>query len=398
MTRFFPAWDVKNVRIFYLLNFTQNAWWIAGNWIFFWTRYMTYGTLGIVDALAFGFGLLMEIPTGAIADLLGKKRTIVTAMGLMTIGAILMTHTGNQYPMFAGFLLAQLGWALFSGAAEALAYDSLVDKGREQEFENVISTATATGIVFMVLTTLFGGLLYYINFRLPHIFWWLSYAVGFVISLFATEPKTDTLQFTWKNYFGQLATGFKQLISPALRSFFVFNFALFGAFVIYDFGLVRPALAVSFGFDANAQAVILAVFGLVGALFARSLPQIRKRVSDATGLYLLSLVMGLAYVSVYFGLGVFGIFTLAAIDLSGRIVYPWLSVIINKSVDSKYRATTISTSSLLSRFPYVFVAIFAGIAAETGQLRLFGLVIGIVVLGLTALNYLVFGVLKGKSK
>lgn len=89
-------------------------------------------------------------------------------------------------------------------------------------------------------------------------------------------------------------------------------------------------------------------------------------------------------------LGWLGIMAIVMIDLGGRIVSPWLSVIVNKEIPSKFRATTISTSSLLSRIPYVLLAIIAGQAAEAGKIGVFTLVIGIVLIALGFLNYLVF--------
>lgn len=347
---------------------------------------MTYGTLGLIDALAFGFGVLVEIPTGAVADLLGKRRTIIAAMATATLGIILMTHTWNQWGMLFGFLLAQLGWALYSGAGEAMAYDTLVDHKRESEFEKVISSASSAGLIVTVLTIIIGGLFYALYFQLPHILWWITYALGLILAFGITEPKADTEKFSWKGYFKQLSTGFGQLLSPKLRRYLVFILGLNGVFIIYDWGLVKPALLEHFGYFANEQALVFAVLGIIGAVFVKSLPKIRRTFGDIKGLYLLSMLIGFSYLIMYFNLGYYGLITVAIIDIFGRMIYPWLSVVVNKEIPSKYRATTISTSTLISRIPYVIVALLAGSAAENGTLNEFSLGIGTAFLAMIGLS------------
>ena len=79
--------EKRNIYLFYLLSATMNFWFIASNWIYFWTKYMTFGQLGWVDAAGFGFAILLEIPSGAIADLFGKRKTILFGMIAPAIGS-----------------------------------------------------------------------------------------------------------------------------------------------------------------------------------------------------------------------------------------------------------------------------------------------------------------------
>jgi len=390
----FPLSNIRNISLFYLFSVVINSWWISANWIFFWTRYMTYGSLGLVDALAFGFGLLMEIPTGAIADLLGKRKTIISAMSFALIGISIITFSDSYYGILIGFLICQLGWALYSGAAEAMAYDTLIDEKKETQFEEVITTYSTIAGITTLITTLIGGFLYSVHFRLPHILWVISYVFGLALALFIKEPKTVLEKFTLKNYFLQLKIGFKELFKTNLRQYIVFFFALYGSFIIYDWGLVKPAFAERFGYLANEQAILFTILGIITAILVRFIPRIRKIIGDKIGMYILSILLAMAYAFMFFNWGFAGFIPLALLDLSGRIVYPWLSIIINKEIPSKYRATTISTTVLLSRLPYVFVAIIAGEAAQNGQLGIFGLGIGVILISLVAINFLYFDILK----
>src|SRR6266446_7016378 len=112
LEKFFPLAHKRNVLIFHIATIVDNNWFIAANWIFFWTRYMSFAQLGVIDSLAFGLGLFLDIPTGAIADLIGKKKTVVAAFLCSCIGVVVIASASSVWPIFIGWLIVQLGWSL----------------------------------------------------------------------------------------------------------------------------------------------------------------------------------------------------------------------------------------------------------------------------------------------
>ncbi len=86
----------------------------------------------------------LEIPSGALADQLGRKRMVVFAAGLMVMEMAIFAFAprGNPTLLFALFLLNRVmsgaAEASASGADEALVYDSLVADGRAEEWPHVL--------------------------------------------------------------------------------------------------------------------------------------------------------------------------------------------------------------------------------------------------------------------
>lgn len=341
---------------------------------------MTFGQLGVVDATAFAFGLFMEIPSGAVSDLIGKRKTIIWAMGLAMVGTMIMAFSSSLHMLWAAFFLAQLGWAFYSGAAEALAYDSLLELKKEAEYDKVASATSSLSSLASILATLLGGLLYSWWFRSTHLFWSLGYLLAFLISFKLVEPKIDSIKFSLSNYFSQLIIGVKQLLKPALVPYFLIILALMGSSYLYDWGLVKPTMAKEFGFLSGTQAIIFAAFSALGAILVTLTPHLRRLVSDKKGLYLLALIMGLGFVLAFFKLGIYGLFPMLLISLSGQLAYPWVSTVVNDELDSKYRATALSTVTLLTKLPYTLLAILAGNMAQSGSFNIFNLGIGIAII------------------
>ncbi len=341
---------------------------------------MTYGKLGVIDALAFAFGLVMEIPTGAISDLIGKKKTILASCLLGFVGVMIISSANSATPIFWGFLLTQAGWAFYSGAAEAMAYDTLKEKKKENSFDKVISASNMIGIVVTVITTLVGAAMYNYNFRLPHYAWGFAYLFGLVASFWLIEPRIDSVKFSFKNYFKQMSDGAKQLITPYLKPFLPIMFALLGIYYLYSYGLVKPAIAVHFGFFATGQAVTQAILGVTCAIAVGLIPKMRDRLTDVRGLVILAGMLGIGFLFAALPLGIYGFAAMLAIALAGNLASPWVSIVVNRELPSQYRATALSTIALFTKVPYVIAAMIAGRMIDGGLLWLFNLVIGVIVL------------------
>lgn len=345
---------------------------INGNWLFFWLRVMTIGQLGVVDATAFAFGLFMEVPTGALSDMIGKRWTLIMSMFLNGLGFFIMGAADSIWVIVIGFWFTQTAWALYSGAADAFAYDSLKVMNDEARYDRVISFTTSLSVLTVGISSLIGGWMYNIDQRLPHYAWGVALFIGFFIALFAKEPPVDTIKFTLKNYVGQLSQGFRQLIRPELRYFTPLIFATLGVHYLFSFGFIQPTMATNFGFFADEQAVLFSVMGFTAAGTVLFVPIMRRHLSDMRGLVLLAMLLAGGYLMASLNPPmILGGIILIGIRSVGGISSSWASIVVNREIPSEYRSTTLSTVALISKIPYIITAMIAGGLAEAGHFNLF---------------------------
>ena len=110
--------------------------------------------------------VLAEVPSGALADLLGRRRLVVFAACLTVIEMTLLAFApmGDSPYLFLIFfinrLCSGLSQAASSGADEALAYDSLKALGREQEWPTILARVTKLSSVMFFIVMIMGGLVY----------------------------------------------------------------------------------------------------------------------------------------------------------------------------------------------------------------------------------------------
>ena len=76
---------------------------------------------------------ILEVPSGVIADKIGRKKTLIISALAFSIGPLVYASYPNFYVFLLGELFFAIGLSFSSGAIEALLYDSLKQIGREKD-------------------------------------------------------------------------------------------------------------------------------------------------------------------------------------------------------------------------------------------------------------------------
>lgn len=107
----------------------------------------------------------LEIPSGYLADVIGRRRTIIMGTILGAMGFMIYSISYE----FLGFLIAELvlgfGQSFISGADSAMLYDSLLNNKKEKEFIKYEGRMVSFGNIAEASAGLVGGLLALISLR-----------------------------------------------------------------------------------------------------------------------------------------------------------------------------------------------------------------------------------------
>lgn len=132
--------------------------------------------------------IALEIPSGYLADMWGRKNTIILGAILGTLGFAIYSFSYG----FFGFLIAELvlgtGQSFISGSDSALLYDSLKKDGRENSYVKYEGRVLSMGNFAETLAALAGGFLAEISLRTP---FFIQTGVAFIAipaALFLVEP------------------------------------------------------------------------------------------------------------------------------------------------------------------------------------------------------------------
>ena len=372
--------SAPNIRRYYWLMAFSNCWFATATWIFFVQKFMSLATFGIVDSFIFAFGLLLEIPTGALADLLGKKKAIQLAMFFLASGSLAMGLSQSTPFLIITMAVVQIGLAFYSGSVEALVYDSLLDEHKQHHYDRVIASGMIIMNVASAVATALGGWLFDWQFRSPLIAWSIGNWLGFILSFWLSEPKADSVQFSLAAYLKQTREGIQALFIPRLHSLLPFILVLLSVVYLWEWGMVRTVSASFFGLPVTLQSTLYALLPLGAVVIVRYLPWFRTYISDLSGLQIAAIAIGSAYGSFAWVHGMWGIVPLAIIGVIGGLVFPWSSVFINQQLPSKYRATALSTLALLTKIPYILFSPLIGFLADNQRYHWYGWGVAVVLL------------------
>ncbi len=378
----FPSYGEKNIKIYYLLSLFSSSWFQIGSWLFFALIFVSEETFALYEAIAFALAALMEIPSGAIADLIGRKKTVVISFYLLTLGCLLFTLAPlGRSVLFIGNILIILSFAFKSGALEALIYDELKLVGKEDKFDDIQGKANSISPFIYTLAGLVGGLLWKWNVYLPWTITTVFFGFAAVASHFLVDNNPPTKEFNMGNFIQQSKEGFNYLFDKSIRPIVVSLVIIIASYYMWTPGIIRVYMGEEFNYDGETLSYLVSIAYFSSIAFNYLLEKIREKFGDKYGFAGFSVLIACGWILSYFFTGqISGAIVFFALSIGGVVTGTWNSVIMNKLFKSEIRATSISTFSLLTQIPYILIVIFYGKLAASGGTQVFYLFTGIAVL------------------
>lgn len=369
----------RNIKIAYFVGAFRNAWFWLGIWILFYLSITNYSGIGIIESALFFTSMLLEVPTGALADIFGKRKTLIISFFLSGVCNVGIGFSKNFTSLLISVIIGGIAMSLYSGAFEALVYDSLLQNKKESLFNKVISKITSYQLITMAICSIIGGFMFSYNNKLPFIICGLFSFAASGLSFLFTEPIYDTEKFNFKNYLNQNIEGFKHLFNKNLFKYVVFLIIIGSVYVLSD-EMLDSFLGFEFGLNSQMLGILFSVISLVGAFFS----YLSGKISKGRDLFLLILILTGASALTYLLSPVAGIVLGSVLLISRSAIMAmhnnYQSSLLNQHISSKFRATTLSSFSLIKTLPYAISAPFLGIYMEQITARNFAFYIAIMMI------------------
>ncbi|MEU4609146.1 MFS transporter [Streptomyces umbrinus] len=346
---------------------------------------------GAVFALIAGVWIVegvSEIPTGVLADLLGRRTSVAISFALRAIGYSALFFSGSVYVAAAGVLLSALGGTFASGALEAWAVDETGAKD-PSGLDRLFAQGKIAENAGLVLGTLTGAALGTLDLALPQIVAGLTCALAAVLSLRlmtgrpdpdrppAAPGRREAFAPRLRESFGEVMTGTrltlrgdKVLIALILAAALLWLFRGIPGVqwtVVYE-GLVGGNLLVLGAMRSVGSLLEIPLLGWTLSLQKRRASARRTVIVTASTAGALALVCAAAVKEPALSIVCYVCFSTAF-----GLCMPGVRAAMNERIDSGHRATVLSVASL-------FNSLFTG-----GGLILTGLAVGD--LGSTALAW-----------
>jgi len=342
--------------------------------------------------------VLSEVPSGALADLIGRKQLLVTTSVLMILEMALLAFVplGNTTLIFSAFLvnrvLSGLAEALASGADEAMAYDTLIAEGDPEDWAKVLDIQMRIRNFSYMITMTIGAMIYdpgtvnsvlhwfgfemelsqQVTMRFPI---YLTLGLGF-LSLYTTlgmqdpileqKSKTDATD-TWQKIKEvsriTMMAGSWILKTPMALAIILFGMSLDHCMrmivtMTSQYYRVIDLPEASFGLIGAGIAMI----GLVLPRMARAMVESFKPITNVFWVISLGMISLLGLTTF---IPILGILPMALVFVTMMLTSFFTSHYLNKITEPKQRATVLSYKGLAFNAAYGIIGLlFAGLIAK----------------------------------
>jgi MFS family permease len=381
----------RNVRAFTLFRMFFSARFYYPVYALLFLDYgLTLEQFGILNGIWAATIVLLEVPSGALADTLGRRKLLIATGVFMVLEmmVLLLAPIDGGAVLFSLFVLNRVlsgaAEAAASGADEALAYDSLKAAGQEHRWGHVLErvqrdTSLAFFVAMMVgaavydaelvnaVLRLFGSAQVVASEQLIKVPIFLSLLSSLVVLAMALRMQEAPLK-AHVSVRATLARSWRQSVAASRWIWLTaFPFGVILAAMVLD-SVVRQFLTLASEYWSVIELPI-ASYGLIGsgmALMGVFVPRFARIMADTyspvqnfvfVGVGVLLGLIGLSMALPYWGI-LPTILLYAGIQMTGYFVSRYL----NETAPSEQRATVLSFRGLSTNFVYAAVALlYAGL-------------------------------------
>jgi MFS family permease len=321
--------------------------------------------LFLLQAWFFLWIFLLEIPTGAVSDYLGRKASLICASVCLT-AATAIYATGKGLPRY---LLAEFVWAaaaaFASGSDEAMVYDSLRADGRENDSKSALARLATFDIGAIALAAPIGSLMAAEwGLRAPMLAMLVPFSLGIGASLLLREPPADPGEER-RGYLETMTRGVKYFRAHKALRALAFDSVTVWMLCFMTVWLFQPRLK-ELGVGVRWYGFVTAAMTLSQILLLNNAERVEKFFGGTRRFLTWSAVIpGLAFLALPFATdprAAAVLFVLVTgFGLSRSVI---ISNYLNKHVDSARRATVLSSVGMARQLMGVVVLPAVGLLTK----------------------------------
>ena len=360
--------NISNIKILHLIKFLSTLYFYHQViTLYFQARGLSYLQINSLWGIIVGVQALAEVPTGLVADKIGRKFSIIIALALQFLGEFIFIFA-NSYLLFVLIcIIAGIGFSSLSGCFEAMMYDSLKAQNKEKEIQKAAGLNGSFALLATMIGSVVGGVitanLELSNFVLAIIFTAFFVFLSFLASLLLKEPDLE-YKHSEQNSIKLLKDSLNLIKTNRQLKRIIMLSLLATPFINYLLNFYPP-----YFMQANVSGyffgVTLAVASLLG-FFASKYAYLFERILGVKkGVMLAVLLPGVFYfLLAVISHSIVSIILVVLAFGSMHIQKPIFLDYLNRHIESNIRATVLSLINVISGFYVAIMGLLIGFLAD----------------------------------
>lgn len=302
--------------------------------------------------------VVLEIPSGYLADVLGRKKTLIIGSILGCSGFVIYSFSYG----FWGFLMAEMtmgiGQSLISGADSAMLYDTLKALDKKDKYLKLEGRMISVGNFAEATAGILGGLLAEISLRTPFYAQTGVAFIGIPAAIMLIEPLRHK-KIARMNFRDILSIVEYALIKNKKLKWNIIFSAVIGASTLTMAWFVQPYFRMV-DLQLSLFGVFWTLLNLSVAITSYFAYKVEYRLGPTKMIVFIALAIPLLYLLISQIEIIWGISVLFFFYLVRGVATPVLKDYINRIAESHTRATVLSVRNFVIRILFAGIGPFLG--------------------------------------
>ncbi len=383
----------RNLRLFYLFRLLATSYLFVPIFMLFQAaRGLSFFEMLALGGLYSAVVIAVEIPTGVLADRLGRRSSMMAGAVMMALSCLLAASAHDFTTFAIAESCAAVSMALCSGADSAYLFDLLLEHDRVHEYSRRESAASAWHLLGSALAFAGGGLLAQIDLALPYLVTAVVATVAAIVASLLEDdrpnrgPTPIDAQLVHQRWGRDMAAALREVAGNPRLVWLIGYSAVVFVLLRATIYLYQPYLHAR-GLGPIGIGLLFAGVYIVAALVAYRTHLLRRRVGDEWLLWALLAALAVSFLGLAGAANGPWMLSLLLVQALANGVYsPLTKPLLNLEIrDSSRRAAVLSVESMARRAALGVFAPLVGLYGESNVMAMCGVVglAGFVLLAVT---------------
>jgi MFS family permease len=371
----------RDLRLFYLFRLLATSYlWVPIFVPFMASRGLSFRDIMILGGVYSAVVIVVEIPTGAFADRIGRRTSMMAGALMMALSCLIAYQAHGPVGFLISESLAAISMSLCSGADSAYLFDLLAANGAAHEYGKRESTASAWHQGGSAIAYAAGGGLAMIDLGLPYLV-----TAGVALAAFATAATMNddrpppvnrdrAAALAWRTWLGHMRGAIADVMNNGRLAWIIGYSAVVFVLLRATVYLYQPLLN-SHHFSYVEIGLIYAAVYLAASAVAHRGHALRQRFGDELLLWTMLGGLALSFVLLAELRGTWVLLLLAVQAMANGLYSPLVKPLLNREItDSTRRATVLSVESIVRRGAMGVFSPIAGLYGAASAMQLCGVI------------------------
>ena len=379
---------LSNIKTHYIFTAFKSFDTTQGIWtLYLAAKGLSLVEIGLIEGIFHVTSLVMETPTGVIADLFGRKISRIIGIIFMILSNILIIFSSSFGFLALGFILSALSYNFESGADEALIYDSLLYEKIENQYMNITGKKEIIFHISRVLSLIVGGYVGNIEYKNVYLISILLSVISLFIALGFKEPpiqeKEENNKKLGEHIKNQYVISFQAIRENKKLGYLIFFTSILFSVATIAFYYLQLGWS-DIGYSASKIGLFLGASSIVAAIASFLAEKIDSKYGSKRIIRIFPFIFSISLLSMYYINYAFIPFCI--ISFIEAIIFVASRDYLNKLIESKQRATILSFASVIYSLVMILLFPLFGYLSNLFTMKITFLLLGGMLLFFSIIN------------